>query len=174
MARVRMKPEPQQTQYSPALNISAAVFFMIWAGVGWIAYLGNAPLRASLFRGPDPGPALLPLITLSILTLGGAIILIRGLIGLWRHTTWAEGLPDPRSHARPMLFMLSLIVAVALMSRVGFLAVGFVLSGVWLFALSSASQPLLRRTVIAVVLAAAITFAIWFGFVEVLRISLPR
>ncbi len=170
-----MQADSEQTHYSPALNLVAGGFFLLWAGVGWIAYLGNAALRASLFRGPDPGPALLPLITLSLLTAGGAIILLRGVICLLRPPEGpVKGLPDLRSHVKPMTFLSSLILTVALLPVVGFVPVGFGFTTFWLFVLASNDQPLWRRALVTMGLAAAITFGIWYGFVEVLRISLPR
>lgn len=170
-----MDTEPPVPRYSPALNLATAAFFLAWAAVGWLAYFSNAPLRASLFVGPDPGPALMPIITLTLLTVGGGIILLRALVGFLRGDGGTvEGLPDLRSHTKPILFMISLIVTVALMQRLGFATVGFGFSLVWLFVLSAGGQPLLRRAAVALALAVTITFAIWYGFVEVLRISLPR
>ena len=165
---------------SPAIDLLAGAFFLLWAAVGWYSYLGSPRLRASLFVSVDPGPALMPLATIWVLSLGGGIIMAKGL---WRIASGADPgavarLPEARRHLVPMAFLASMLVGVMLLRQIGFVAVGFVFATVWLFALSGASRPGLRDKAIGLVLAAAmaaaITWAIHFIFVDLLLVQLPR
>lgn len=176
-----MTPEDDETsQVSPATDLLAGAFFLLWAGVGWYSYFGNPRLRASLFASVDPGPALLPLVTMWALTLGGGFILAKGI---WRLSFRADmpgtvRLPEARRHLMLAAFLASMLLGVMLLRQVGFFTVGFVFCTVWLFSLSGATYPGLREKAIGFALAAGmaavITWSIHFIFVELLLVQLPR
>ena len=108
-------------KHSPGIDYLSGAFFLGWAAVGWFAYLGNERLRASLFASADPGPALLPLIALSLLSVGGATALATGVVRSRReapHAAW-ERLPPWRDHLAPVAFGASVVLLVFLMSRIG-------------------------------------------------------
>lgn len=62
-------------------DMACGTFFCGFALVGLVSVVNSSALMNSLGQGLDPGPALLPLITLSLLLTGGTLILIKGV---WR------------------------------------------------------------------------------------------
>lgn len=169
-----MSVEQEANRTSPSVDVLAGLFFLCWAAVGWWSYLAHEKLRQSLFAGPDPGPGLLPLITLWILTLGGSGIAIKGLVRM-RSVPAAErnaDLADWRDHLVPLAFLATVIATVFMMQRVGFLISGFSFCVVWLCALSAYGRPSLRNVVIAVVLAAVMTLGVYLIFARVLLVPL--
>lgn len=163
-------------KHSPSIDYLAGAFFLGWAAVGWFAYLGNARLRASLFASVDPGPALLPLISLSLLSVGGAMAVATGFVRSRREApqaTW-ERLPPWRDHLAPVAFGASVVLLVLLMSRIGFPAAAFSLGVIWLYALSAGRRVRVRDALIAVGTAAAMTAAVYGVFAHLLMVPLPR
>ncbi|MEH6728841.1 MAG: hypothetical protein V7703_22065, partial [Hyphomicrobiales bacterium] len=63
-----------------ASDIAVSAFFLIWAVIGWISLLGDANLFSDLYTGADPGPTLLPIIVLSVLSVGGAALAAGALL----------------------------------------------------------------------------------------------
>lgn len=171
-----MSSEAEQQQASPGIDLLAGAFFLAWAGVGWLAFLQNEPLRRSLFASADPGPALLPLITLWLLTIGGTIIAIKGGYRLLRgrYDPTIDSLPHIRDHLAPLAFVASVLVTVCLMRRIGFPIAGFGLSVVWLYVLSAGRRVSLRSGLLAVVFGATMTFIVYYIFVTLLLVPLPR
>lgn len=167
-----IEAEPQQV--SPGTDLLAGAFFLAWAGVGWLAFLQNEPLRRSLFAAADPGPALLPLITLWILTIGGSVIVIKGGYRLLKGSfdPTVEGLPHLRDHIAPLAFVASVLAAVFLMRRIGFPITGFGLSVIWLYFLSEGRRISLRSGLMAIFFGATMTFAVYYIFVELLLVPL--
>lgn len=162
--------------HSPSIDYLAGAFFLAWAAVGWFAYLGNAALRASLFASADPGPALLPLITLSLLTVGGAAAIATGLARSRRAPPqggW-EGLPPWRDHLAPIAFGASVVALVFLMRRIGFPAAAFGFCVIWLYLLSAGRRISPRQALIAAAVAAALTGAVHGVFAHLLLVPLPR
>ena len=163
-------------KHSPSIDYLAGAFFLAWAAVGWFAYLGNARLRASLFASADPGPALLPLIALSLLSVGGATAVATGFVRSRREAPQAtlERLPPWRDHPAPVAFGASVVLLVFLMSRIGFPAAAFFLSVIWLYLLSAGRRLSARHAVIAVGIAAAMVAAVYGVFAHLLLVPLPR
>lgn len=149
----------------------AGVFFLAWAVLGWASHLGNAPLRRSLFAGTDPGPALLPLIILWLVTLGGLWLLLSGL-WRWRQAGASSGLPPLASHAAPAGFALTLLALIWLIPVTGFRlpAIGFCL--LWLWLMAPGGQAL-TAWALRLPIAAAIAFGLHFLFAGVLGVPLP-
>ena len=171
-----MPENSQLKQTSPGIDLLAAGFFLAWAAVGWVAYLGNEPLRRSLFASPDPGPALLALIALWILTAGGAVI---GIKGAYRALTERPGnaeetLPRLRQHLAPLLFILGVLASIVLMRRIGFPLAGFSLSAICLYFLSAGMRFSPRSALLAVFFGAIMTAIVYYIFVKLLLVPLPR
>ncbi len=160
---------------SGPVDLLAGLFFLAWAAVGWVSYLGNAPLRRSLFAAADPGPALLPLIILWLVTLGGVWLLLTGL-WRWRRSgagaPTGTGLPPLVSHAAPAGFALTLLALIWLIPVTGFRlpAVGFCL--LWLWLMAPGGQAL-TAWALRLPIAAAIAFGLHFLFAGLLGVPLP-
>lgn len=170
------EPQDISTATSPAIDMLAGGFFLAWAAVGWTSYMNNIPLRASLGAGADPGPALLALITLWLLTIGGLVI---AGIGAYRWTRVATAershdLPHPKDHIRPVCFALTVIAAAIFMRPLGFILCAFVFCLLWLYVLPAGRSVSLRHGALAIALAAILTFGVYYIFARFLLVPLPR
>lgn len=156
---------------APHIDLLAGGFFLVWAGVGWFSYAGNAVLRASFGAQADPGPALVPLMVLVLLSLGGSGLLAKGL---WRlfHTETGEGLPAARAHILPLGFAASLGALVVAMPATGFLPAAVAFSLFWLWALSSGGHSALGWA-LRLLVAGLIGGGIHLIFAALLRVPLP-
>lgn len=170
-----MSENEAATGPSPGVDALAGLFFLLWGVVGWASYLSNDRLHESLGQSVDPGPALMPLIVLSLLTAGGATILAKGVLR-WRSAQAGEHMadvPPARDHLRPAFFALSVLVAVAAMETVGFVAAAFVFCLVWLYGLRNGAALSLRGALSALALAAFLAIAVHLVFARFLLVPLP-
>jgi len=159
------------TRTAPHIDTLAGGFFLVWAGVGWFSYAGNTALRASLWARADPGPALVPLIVLVLLTLGGGVLLARGLWRFVRSET-GDSLPPVTAHILPLGFAATLGALVVAMPATGFLPAAIAFCLFWLWALSSGGHSLLGWA-LRFLAAGAIGGGIHLVFAGLLRVPLP-
>jgi len=150
-------------------QIAAGAFLALWALAGWWSFVTTPALRAD-FYGVDPGPDLLPLIVLTVLSLG-ALVLIGG--GLRRIATepgnaryWRQ-LVD--GSLAPMLFVASLVVYVLAMTAIGYLLASGLLAFLWIVFLGLRHRDEPTR---AVVLTAALATVVGVGAVYVIFVHL--
>ncbi|SEO01148.1 Tripartite tricarboxylate transporter TctB family protein [Pseudorhodobacter antarcticus] len=154
----------------PPPGYGAGIFFLAWAAVGWYGVLFSPTLMASFTApGLDPGAAILPMMVSTALTAGGAWLVLRGLM------TRNSGMKRIQLHivAIPVLFLLSALLAAALIGFVGFMGPSFVFAFVWLAALNNQQRIWWKRTGLALMLAAGFTALIQIVFVHLLRVPLP-
>ena len=163
----------QQAAETPSdrRDFLAAGLFLAWAAVGWVGLATNRPLRESIGAAPDPGPALMPLIALSVLTIGGVAIGIAGIVRRRARREKTRG--NWRSHLIPAAYVATILVATVAMTHVGFLATAMVMSALWLVALSG--DPLLSpwNLIRGVLLAILITACVYIVFAYLLHVPLP-
>jgi len=166
----------EDTGTAPHIDLLAGGFFLVWAGVGWFSYAGNTTLRASLGGQADPGPALVPLIVLTLLSLGGGALLAKGLWRATRPDTAPydpdEGLPPARAHLLPLGFAATLGALVLAMPATGFLPAAITFCLFWLWALSSGGHSALGWA-LRLGVAVAIGGSIHLIFAGLLRVPLP-
>lgn len=166
------------TETAPHIDLLAGGFFLVWAGIGWFSYAGNPPLRASLWAQADPGPALVPLIVLVLLSLGGGVLVAKWL---WRAraataarlaSDTVDGLPPARTHILPLGFAATLGALAAAMPATGFLPAAVAFCLFWLWALSSGGNALVGwalRLLAAVIIGGGVHLV----FAGLLRVPLP-
>lgn len=159
---------------SPVIDLLAGVLFIVWAMVGWYGYWTNAPLRNSLGASADPGPALLALMTLGLLTIGGLTILIRSAARLRQEGARAYDLPPIGDHVRPLAFAASVVIATMLMRPIGFIASGLLFSIFWLYALSAGLRWSPKAALLSIVMGTALTLVTYVIFARILHVPLPR
>lgn len=159
---------------SPVVDLLAGALFLAWAMAGWYGYWINAPLRNSLGASADPGPALLALVTLGLLTVGGLAILIKGAARLRQESAWAYDLPPIGDHVRPLAFAASVVIATMLMRPIGFVASGLLFSIFWLYALSAGLRWSPKAALLSIVVGAVLTLVIYVIFARFLHVPLPR
>lgn len=151
-------------------GFGAGIFFLAWAVVGWYGLVSNVPVWSSLGApGLDPGPAVLPVIACSALTLGGLWYLAVGIVQ-------SEGGFDRQFLATlriPALFYSSILILVIASTMVGFRWAGLGLATVWLFVLGTPSGGIVRRVAIALALGLLIMGVLELVFVQALRVPLP-
>jgi len=162
---------------APHIDALAGGFVLIWAAVGWYSYTGNAALRASLWTQADPGPALVPLIVLTLLSVGGGFLLVKGLLRglrLWPNAAAeeTEGLPPAHTYLLPLGFALTLTALSVAMPATGFLPAAIVFCLFWLWALSSGGHSPVGWA-LRLLVAATIGGGVHFIFSGLLSVPLP-
>ncbi|KPQ05890.1 MAG: Tripartite tricarboxylate transporter TctB family [Rhodobacteraceae bacterium HLUCCA12] len=154
---------------APHIDLLAGGFFLIWASVGWLSYAGNARLRDSLWAGVDPGPALVPVIVLSLLSIGGAFLIAKGALRRMQGQTGGAGLPQTQTHVLPLGFAVVLLGLIVAMPLLGFVPVAIAFCLFWLWMLSPGGAALTGwglRLLSAVLIGGGI-YAIFAGFLQV-------
>lgn len=127
-------------------DIACGTFFCGFALVGLVSVVNSPALMNSLGRGLDPGPALLPLVTLGLLLTGGTLILMKG-VWRWVKRTKNRGQPleSPLSevaehplppisqhlHAAALLGTLALLPSIV--QWLSFLPAALAITTPWLF-----------------------------------------
>lgn len=152
-----------------ASNIAVAAFFLIWAAVGWISLLSDENLFSDLYAGADPGPTLLPIIVLSVLSVGGAALAIGALLHrrpALKLNKAAQRLPK----AVKLAFALFLSVASFpyFMTVIGYLPTTFIFVFVWTFILTQEPMRAPMRNGLIAALAASITALLIYACFELL------
>lgn len=159
---------------SPVVDMLAGILFIVWAMAGWYGYWTNAPLRASLGASADPGPALLALLALGLLTAGGLAILIKGVARLRDGPPYAYDLPAIGNHVRPLAFAASITLATMLLRPVGFIAAALLFSIFWLYVLSAGFRWSPKAALLSIVTGTALTLVVYAIFAHFLLVPLPR
>lgn len=156
-------------------DLLAGGFLFAWAGVGWIGYLTNERLRASLESpSPDPGPALLALIVLWGLTLGGTAVTASGVWRRARGGRLRDGLEDARTHLRPAAFVVTLILLAVLLRPLGFLPAAGVFTACWLYGLTAGARLSLRHAALALLGGVLLPLGLQLVFAGLLLVPLPH
>jgi hypothetical protein len=114
----------------------------------------------------------MPLLALSVLTLGGLGIGIAVFVRR-RSLDVVVAAGHWRSHLLTAGYVTSVFVASASMMKVGFLLTAAILSAFWLAALSGAPALSAWNVIRAIVLALVITASVHAVFVHLLRVPLP-
>lgn len=149
---------------------AAGVFFLFWAAVGWAGLHFNAPLRATLTQpGLDPGPALLPILTSTALSVGGLWFLLSGFV---KKRSGIAGLA-PLGVALAVAFFVTALMTTLWISLAGFTVPAFVFAAVWLTVLSNPTSRLRARLAFALIVSGVIVAGIHLVFVTLLRVPLP-
>lgn len=152
-----------------ASDIAVSAFFLIWAVVGWISLLGDANLFSDLYTGADPGPTLLPIIVLSVLSVGGAALAAGALLSrrpVLKPDETAQ--PLPRSFKLALALFLSVASFPYFMTLVGYLPTTFIFVFVWAFALTQEPMRAPLRNGLVAALSAGITALLVYACFDVL------
>ncbi|PAU75177.1 tripartite tricarboxylate transporter TctB family protein [Halomonas salipaludis] len=114
-------------------DIACGLLFSVLAGVVGYSVLRDTALTATLGRGPDPGPAFLPLIVIGLVGLGGAVILLKGVVN-WARSGWLgpPGMAMPGDHLHALLLISSIALLPVLTDWLGFLAASVLFAAPWL------------------------------------------
>lgn len=153
-------------------DLAVAAFFLAWAGVGWASVLSAPNLIDSLNAGRDPGPALMPLIVLGIVSVGGLALAVRPVAQLLT----GRGAIDARITPNWLLvaFFVSVAVFPGLMLAVGYAATTMIFVFAWAFLLTpEALRRPLTSFLQAAVAAVATTLVVYGGFDLVIGAQLP-
>ena len=164
-----MQNSPNETD-EKLPGFGAGVFFLFWAALGWYGLLSNSPIWSTLTApGLDPGPAILPVLACTALTLGGLWYV---WVGISRQRSSFK--PDFLASLKtPFIFYTTAVIAAALINLVGFRIIGFCFALLWLFVFGRREKGLLYRGGAAIVLAVMIIAFIELVFVQALRVPLP-
>lgn len=153
-------------------SLGCALFFLTWAGFGWVSIIANPTLRNDLASGLGSGPALMPILVLSVVTLGGLALAVRpGLAALKGKLEYVRPhLPD----WRPVGVLLSAALFPLAMSVAGYQAVTFIFVFAWTFIFGkSEATGRLTAFFVPLLAAAIVTLVIAVGFERIIGARLP-
>lgn len=179
-----MSQNRRQTRHGAAMiDGLVGVFILAWAAVGWGALIGDGRVFA-VATGRDPGPALMPVAVLAVLSLGGLSILGAALLRVWRGApapdAAAPDFPAPtgRQHLFALALLASLLIYPLVMRWIGYAAATLIFAFLWILVLTPRHQLTGRARSLAALGVAAgaagvITAIVYGGFVVVIRAPLP-
>lgn len=154
------------------VEFGVPVFFGLWAVLGWVAIADHPYLFIDW--GEDPGPDLMPVIVLSLLSLGSAVMLARAVV-LAATRGGAPRSEAFRNLAVPIAFAGTLLLVVPAMRWVGFVPAALAFAVVWTFALRAGERRIgLARRAAEAVLAAGLGVGLIAAlFIRVIHVPLP-
>lgn len=149
-------------------DVAVAAFFLIWAAVGWISLLSDKNLFSDLYAGADPGPTLLPIIVLCVLTVGGAALAAGALIS--RRPASKDGTARhlPKGFKLALALFLSVASFPFFMTIIGYLPTTFIFVFVWAFVLTQEPMRAPFRNGLIAALAASITALLIYACFDLL------
>jgi hypothetical protein len=157
---------------TPRGDILGGLLFLVWAAFGWVSVLTSPAIFMT--RGGDPGPALLPVAVLTLLTIGGLVVVglgVRRRLKGEREPEAAESLGSP---VISLLFIVSLVALPTVMQLIGFVVTTSLWIATWIFVLARSGGSSSRQAgLLAVIGAGTITSVVYAVFVMALRVRLP-
>lgn len=154
-------------------DLGVALFFLTWAMVGWVSLATGTDLFDDrLYGGLDPGPGLMPVIVLGILTLGGLALTIKPVAALVTRRG-AVRLPSSLPW-RTLAFFASVATFPLIMTAVGYVPTTLAFVFIWALVLDPQLRSRPAITVVwATVAALATTLVVHIGFDRVIGAQLP-
>jgi len=125
--------------------------------------------------GSDPGPALQPVLLLWLLGGGGTVLVVEGLMRLWRQSDWPRfSSAGYLEMAVPAAMVLSLLVSTWLIKLSGFIVVLSVFSIGWgaILAIQDLGRKQPRRVLLLALGAGLITVGIYLVFKKLIGVPL--
>ena len=159
--------------HDPRNQLVAGAFLGAWSVVGWWSAIGTSALWSDEY-GVDPGPGLLPMLVLAILSMGAAILLVGGLRRILSESTengYWSGLR--RDTLLPVFFVTSLLVYVPAIEIVGFIPSSGVFAFAWMVVLGFKSGGGAPRALLPLAAAGALVGVGLIYFVFVYLIGVP-
>ena len=122
-----------RSRLCPKNQFAAGLFLMIWSVIGWLSLINSPALWVNTY-GADPGPSLLPIISLTILSLGALTLIATGALQTvsQQHTGTRYWAMLIKGSLLPGLFVISLIVYITLIDVVGFIPMSIIFSLAWM------------------------------------------
>lgn len=162
---------------SPARNsrnqLIAGVFLGLWSVAGWWSALGTAALWADDY-GADPGPGLLPVLALSLLSAGALWLVLSGVRGMLSAPAAPGYWSGLRRHTlMPALFVASLLIYVPAIELAGFIPASGTFALLWMVALGLKRRRGASTATLAVAGAGALIGVGLIYFVFVVLIGVP-
>ncbi len=164
----------------PAAGLAAGAVLFAVSLLGWWTVRRNPELVGADY-GVDPGPGLLPQITLSLLSLFALALAGQGAVGLLRRRRGGGARPGPRGAwtlrrlSLPALLVATMTCYALLFPRIGFVwaTIGFALF--WTVVLGAVEFPPLtpRRAALYAIEAGGITVLVWAAFAVLIGVPLP-
>ena len=125
----------QSPTRNPRNQLVAGAFLGLWSVAGWWSALGTAALWTDDY-GADPGPGLLPVLALSLLSAGALGLVLNGLRGMLSAPAAPGYWSGLRRHTlMPAVFVASLLVYVPAIELAGFIPASGAFALLWMAAL---------------------------------------
>ncbi|UYF99626.1 tripartite tricarboxylate transporter TctB family protein [Halomonas sp. GD1P12] len=157
-------------------DLACGLLFSTVALAGFFDLYTNPQLLDSLGRGPDPGPALLPLVILSLIMFGGVLLLLKGMAG-WaskRRSPAERQTPDAAfsRHAHAAALLASLLVLPSVESWLGFMVAAWLFAAPWLVWLEYRRHAKRRALLVGITMAAMLALSLHLIFITLLGVAL--
>lgn len=168
-----MNEDTQGDQQKRASELGAALFFLIWAGVGWASIVYGSKLLSGRSYGLDPGPALLPVITLTILTVGAVAMAAMAIVKRGRRSRKPASRTD--TEPLPIIFLSMVAIFPILLETLGYIWATLASVFVWSVLLApNALQRPFHTMAVSSIAAISMTLLVYAGFELVIGALLPR
>ena len=157
----------------PRGDIIAGIVILVIAIFGWWTIRTNPELVGTDY-GSDPGPAMVPQITLGLLVLSALVLMARGIRSLRRMST-AGGSGNWAWLPVPAAMVVSLVLYALAFPVLGFVEATLLFSILWAVVLGVIEfRPRSSRPYFLYVAEAGlITFLVWLAFAKLIGIPLP-
>lgn len=155
-----------------AAAFGAPIFFGLWCVAGWWSILRDPFLWADY--GLDPGPSVMPVIVLTLLSTGSVLMLARAVYLAFAGTARVSA--DLFRHLLvPALFTLSIVALVPLMYRIGFIPAALAFCLGWMLVLHDRRRRLgLPRLLAETMLSTAAGVGlVAYAFIQLIHVPLP-
>lgn len=151
-------------------DVIAGLIFLSFSAVGWILLrLDEKRSSISIMMG-DPGPFLFPKLFLSVVLLGGVVLLLKGLSRMGGDP-FMKGLYQ---HMSPFFFLISLAILTSLLEVLGSFFAMLIFSMLWMFLIGIKSSDSKRGALIFSSIASfPLTALVYFAFTMLLAVPLP-
>lgn len=173
------------TAFRPAAmwrDICCGAFFCAFALIGFGSVMSSPPLINSLGAGLDPGPALLPLVVLSLMLVGGSLILAKGLLRWWRNvkqpTQLTPQAPEKAAtamgqHLHAAALLAALVLLPSMIQWFGFLPAALAVTTPWLIWLGYRRTRQLRHaTLFGCLISGLLCISLYLIFITLLDVPL--
>ena len=163
----------QSPTRNPRNQLVAGVFLGLWSVAGWWSALGTAAVWADDY-GADPGPGLLPVLALSLLSAGALWLVLSGARGMLSAPAAPGYWSGLRRHTLlPALFVASLLIYVPAIELAGFIPASGAFALLWMAALGLQRTAGARTGALATAGAGALIGVGLIYFVFVVLIGVP-
>jgi hypothetical protein len=154
------------------IDLYIGIFFFILTTMGLLSFFTTPLLYDAPDMGFDPGPSILPKLTLLILTISALFYTSKGLIE-YKYSIKSDLVHFYHTNLRPLQYFISIFTVILLIEYIHFSILVFIFSFVWIYIQEIETKIVKKSAAIsALVLALFISLFIHIVFIYSLGISI--